>query len=211
MKISVSFLKSKFSMEETIEKINNSNANYLHVDIMDGNFVDNKNFDKEGLDFLKQSIKPLDIHLMVDDPINWLYYLESLNVDCITFHKEVLSQNKGIIESIKKRNIKVGLALNPETQLDDCFKELKIIDRILILTVKPGKGGQKFLTSQIEKIERLKKIQKKYNFEIEVDGGLNDETIKLLPKIDIIVSGSFICNSDDFNFQIKKLQNKNQD
>ncbi len=206
MKISVSFLSSKYNFKETIEKINNSKADFLHVDVMDGKFVENKNFDKEELsNLLSISKKPLDIHLMVNDPINWISYLQNLNIDCLTIHQEVLKNNDGVIKLIKEKDIKVGLAINPETKIESFISYLEKIDRILVLSVNPGKGGQQFLTSQVKKINKLKELQTKYDFELEVDGGINDKTIKLIPNIDIIVSGSYICNSDDFDGQINNL------
>lgn len=211
MKISVSFLKSKFSLQETIEKINQSTADFIHVDLMDGTFVASKTENVfEILECLKKATKPLDIHLMMEKDAlqNTLQEVYKLNPYRLAIHSE-LSNTLELIDEIKTRVILCGLAVNPDTTIEETKNYLKDIDFVLIMSVYPGRGGQAFLDSTISKLQELKKIKEEQNlsFEIAIDGGINNETVsKVKPYCDTLISGSFICMNDDYNKQIAELK-----
>lgn len=212
MKISVSYLSSKFSKKETLEKIEETSADYIHVDLMDGGFVPKKNFTmSEVLADLENHQKPLDVHLMVFDPILYIQDLAKLHPEYITFHVEATKDVVKTIEEIKKHNIKVGLSIKPNTNLYELMPYLSLIDLVLIMSVEPGKGGQDFILSSVNRLDELIKIREEnhLSFLIEMDGGINPDTIQLVPKLDIAVSGSFICMSDQYQPQIEKLLGKN--
>lgn len=206
MKISVSFLKSNLSPKETIKEIGKTNADYIHVDIMDGIFVKNKNYTPgEIVNLLKDSTKPLDVHLMVKNPYKWIDHLATLKIDYLTFHYELKEDLNKIIDYVKSLGIKVGIAIKPKTSVKKIKDILPLIDLIIVMTVEPGKGGQEFMLSQIEKINTLKEIQPNYHYLIGVDGGINAENIQLINP-DIIITGSFVTMSDNYQLQINKLK-----
>lgn len=205
MKISVSYLSSRFDKKTTLKKIVESKADYLHVDLMDGKYVDNKNFTiNEVLNDLKSIYLPLDIHLMVNNPDKYLEKLGSLNAEFITFHPSTSKNPNKTIEKIKSLGINVGIAINTNEDIHLIDEYLDKIDLVLIMSVYPGKGGQEFIPEVIEKLDYLKDK----NIIVAIDGGINNETIKLIEdkKIDIIVSGSYVCSSDDFDNQIANLK-----
>lgn len=201
--ISVSFLKSKLNKLDTINKIDKSDANYIHVDLMDGIYVENNNLDNY-LDGLENTIKPLDVHIMVDEPIKYIEDLSKLNTEIITFHLDSCDSPLEVINKIKEYNIKVGIAINPSDNINIIDNYLDLIDYVLVMSVVPGKGGQEFIKDTINKVELL---QNK-NVLLGIDGGINSETIKYLKnyKVDIYVSGSYICMSDNYNEQINILR-----
>ncbi len=211
MKIAVSYLKSKYDNDTTINLLEKTSADYIHVDLMDGIFVPQKNFQlKDIITLLKNRKKPLDIHLMVLDPIKYIDELAKLKPEYITFHLEATKNVLETIEKIKKYNLKVGLTLKPNTDIYELMPYLSIIDLVLIMSVNPGLGGQEFITDSINRLDELQKIRQdnNLNFEIEMDGGLNATTIKLVSSLDIAVSGSYICMYDDYQHQINSLLNK---
>ena len=206
--ISVSFIKSIYKEEKTISLINDSIANYLHIDIMDGIFVKEYNYDFTTIAYYLNGVKkPLDIHLMVKDVKKYIDEYKILKPTYITFHLEAVDNPKEVIDYIKENNIGVGLAFNPSTDIEKIIPYLSDIDIVLVLSVNPGAGGQKFIKDTIPKIKKLRNLQKNYHYLISVDGGINDETIKFVYNdIDIAVSGSYICESSDFNKQIVRLK-----
>ena len=204
--ISVSFLKSKLNKKDTIKKINESIADAIHVDLMDGLYVRTNNFTiKEVIDDLKDTFKPLDIHLMVNNPEKYIKDLAILKPMIITFHLNTTSNIDEVINMIKDYNIKVGIAINPDEDVNLLNNYIDKIDYVLIMSVYPGKGGQTFIKDVLEKLKYLKNK----NVLIGIDGGINEESIKYLKDyhIDNIISGSFICMSDDYNKQIEILKN----
>lgn len=209
MKVSVSYLKSKYSKEQTIKLIEHTSADYIHVDLMDGGFVPTRNFElQETLTLLQNHTKPLDIHLMVFDPIIYISELAKLKPEYLTFHIEATKDIVKTIELIKRNNIKVGLSLKPSTNILELMPYLCLIDLVLIMSVEPGTGGQSFLPSSISRLQELLKIRESnnLNFQISMDGGINAETIKLVPKLDIAISGSYVCLSDNYEAQINNLK-----
>ena len=208
MKISASYLAIKENFNENIIKLDNSNIDYIHMDIMDGNFVLNKTKEVNELyEALKNTKSKKDIHLMVNDVIKYVDMYEVFNPEFITFHVETNS----IIDSInyiKNKGIKVGLAINPNTPVNALYDYIDKIDLVLVMSVIPGKGGQKFIEDSINKINELVEYRNKnnLNYLISVDGGINNETIKLV-NTDISVIGSFITNYEDYNNQINLCKN----
>ncbi len=204
MKIAVSFIKSKYDDITTIQKIDETSADYLHVDIMDGKFAGQKNYSVEDIiNLAKHTSKLLDIHLMVLNPESYIEGLVQLNVKCITFHVEATDKVNEIIDLIHSYGIKAGISLNPETSVEKIKPYLDRIDEVLIMTVHPGKGGQTFIEEMTKKIDKLNNLG---DYILAVDGGINAETIKLVKKADMAVSGSFICESNDYEKSIEILR-----
>lgn len=204
-KVSASFLCDK-SSKDLINVLNNTNTDYIHFDVMDGLFVDNRFLNiKELKEVLSMSTKKNDIHLMVKDPSCYINEIKNFSIEFITIHYEIDDLEK-VIDLIKENNIKVGIAIKPETNIESIYYLLDKIDLVLIMSVEPGKSGQKFIDSSIEKVNKLKNEinKRKLNTLIEIDGGINNETLLLLNNVDIVVSSSFILN--DFN-NIDRIKN----
>lgn len=207
MKIAVSFLKSKFSLTETINNIEATDADMIHVDIMDGKFVQETTMDLPELyETLKNIKKPLDIHLMVSEPKHYIEVLKSLKPRYITIHAE-LNDAETYIDLIHSYGISAGVAINPKTRVMN-IDYLNKIDYVLIMGVNPGLGGQSLIPSTVEKIEVLNKLKNKYNYNYvtSFDGGVNLNTRYMLVGLDILVSGSYICMSDNYQEKINLLR-----
>lgn len=210
MKISTSILDSD-NRVTAIETLNASSTDYIHIDVMDGIFVPNQQMNtlEEISEINNVSKKKLDIHLMVSNPLEYIkkLHLEKKNIEYVTFHIESQSDIRKVISLIKKLNYKVGIALKPNTDINKLIPFLKEIDLILILSVEPGHGGQKFIATTSKKIENLSKIikEKKYPIKIEVDGGINNITIKQIQLSDIAVAGSYIIKSNNYEQSIQSL------
>ena len=204
MELSVSFLKEG-SYKEHIKAINNSNADYIHFDVMDGKFVKEKNLSiKELQDYINMSIKKNDVHLMVKDPSKYIEALSLYDVNNITIHKEIRNFDQ-MLEKIKSYGHRVGVALNPDTNIEDIYPYLDKIDLVLIMSVYPGKSGQKFIEKSLDKVKKLKEeIDKKdLHTLIEIDGGINEDNIYSLNDVNIIVSATYLLNNLD---QIDKIK-----
>ncbi len=205
MKIAGSFLK----IQNQVEKINNLNncVDYIHYDIMDGKFVENKTDLQTIFENTKNVTKAKDVHLMVNDIKKYIDEIKILKPNIITFHKEATNSPEEIIDYLHKLNIKAGLAINPNTDLNLIKNYLNIIDLILVMSVNPGKGGQSFIdiTDKVKELKNIK-IQNNYSYLIEVDGGINDQTIKKVNMADIVVVGSYITDSNDYQKQVEKLK-----
>lgn len=210
MKVSVSYLKSLYSKEKTIKLLEDTSCDYIHVDLMDGGFAGQKNFNiPEVLELLKDNKKSLDIHLMTFDPILYINDLKVLKPEYITFHLEATKDIIKTIAAIKNNGIKVGLSIKPSTDILELMPYLSMVDLVLLMSVEPGLGGQKFLPLTISRLKELIKIRSanNLNFLISVDGGINNETIKNVEKSDIVISGSYVCMKPNFDEQIKELRN----
>ena len=209
MKIAVSTLKSKYGIEDCINRVNQTDVDYIHVDVMDGKFVDIVTLGiPEVLDLFSNSPKPLDIHLMVESPREYIEAFKDLNVYNITFHIEIDENIYELIHMIKHYGIKAGIAINPETDIKKLYSVLDIVDTVLIMGVHPGAGGQKLMLSTVERIDELSDLRKdnKYHYEISFDGGVKKETRHLFDGLDILVSGSYICMSDNYQERIDELR-----
>lgn len=205
MKVSTSILSAS-DRKSAIQKLNQSNTDYIHIDVMDGKFVNNFQMPlKEILEYEKISEKKLDIHLMVKNPNKYIRRLKKKNIEYITIHYEINKNKDKIIKKIKNIGYKVGLAINPDTNIEAIKEYLDNIDLLLIMTVNPGQGGQKFMEKMIDKAINIKKEK---NITIEMDGGINNETIKKIKNIiDISVAGSYITNNPNYNEAINNLKN----
>lgn len=206
MKVSVSILKEYDRLINAVKKVNDSNADFLHIDVMDGKFVNNTKFSKEMVkDIISISKKKIDLHLMVED-LDLIKEYALLKPDMLTFHVEVIDDFK-IIDYVKSHGIKVGLAINPETKIDKLAQYVDDIDLVLFMSVTPGEGGQEFKEEVVDKIINFKKLAPK-DLIISIDGGVNNKTVSLCKYAgcDIVVSGSFITNSDNYTKQINELK-----
>lgn len=209
MQISVSYLSSYYSNEKTVMMLESTSANYIHVDLMDGGFVPNRNFTIDNvLKLLKNHEKPLDIHLMTFDPLIYINDLATLKPEYITFHLEATKDIVKTIELIKRNNIKVGISIKPATNILELMPYLALVDLVLLMSVEPGAGGQNFIYHIADKLKDLIKVrtENNLNFKIAMDGGLNEDTIKLVKDLDIAVVGSYICKSNNYEERIKLLK-----
>ncbi len=208
--ISASFLTSK-DIPNTLKKLNNTDVDFIHVDVMDGKYVDNKSLPfKEMRHIYKYTDKRLDVHLMVASPSNYISDYASLNTEYITIHLDTLEDTLSNLKLIKSYGIKAGLALNPDDKVDKLIPYLPYIDLILVMGVIPGSGGQKFINKTLSKLKELKVLKKEYkdfNFKISVDGGVNNLVLKKINNLtDIIVSGNYIISSDNYQEKINSLR-----
>ena len=206
LKISTSILASDNRIE-SIQKLNNTNSDYIHIDTMDGLFVPNTQMPiNEIIELEKISNKPLDIHLMVENPEEYITQLENKNIDYITIHIEINKDINKLINMIKSLNYKVGLSIKPNTNIDSLIPYLDKIDLVLIMSVEPGFGGQQFMPNSLEKAKYLRKLNP--SITIEIDGGIKDTNIKEVKKyVDIAVVGSYITNNNNYQEAINNLKN----
>jgi len=208
--IATSILGIKDNLNE-IKKINDTDTDYIHLDIMDGEFVNNKTYNFNEIERINKVIsKSKDVHLMVSHPITYIKDYISIKPDIITFHLEALDDIDEAINLIKSEGIKVGISLKPKTPVVEIYPYLDKIDLVLIMSVEPGYGGQPFIEKSLSKIKELKEYisAKYYPVLIEVDGGINNITGKLCSQAgaDIIVAGSFVTNNSNYQNQINKLR-----
>ncbi len=206
MKLSVSLLNAQNRIK-TAKVLNNTDINYFHIDVMDGKFVSQVSFPiNEIKEISGISKKPLDIHLMIEEPMPIIEKLKELpNINNITIHLEINNNVNSILSKLKEYGIKRGIAIKPNTDINFLKPYLDNIDLILIMTVEPGYGGQPFIESSIQRIKNIKKIIEGYNILLEVDGGINNKTIKKVSLSDIAVIGSYITTSDNMEERINNL------
>ncbi len=209
MKVNVSILSNTLKPLDIVKELDKTNADAIHIDIMDGKFVDNKTWTtSEIIKLTKYSNLPLDVHLMVNNPSKYIEDYAMLNTNNITFHYEAVKDVNKVINEIKDYGLKVGIAVNPDTDVKNIYDYLSNIDIVLIMSVYPGKSGQVFINEALDKIKELKDYIVNNNLKtlISVDGGINDETGKLCKEAgaDILVSASYIHN--DIKNNIDKLK-----
>jgi ribulose-phosphate 3-epimerase len=196
MKIGVSILNSK-DLKRDLELLNNTNCDYFHIDVMDNKFVTNKNDPYDILKYYENLYnKRLDVHLMCEKPLSYIDKYINLNTEFITFHVEIKEDIEKIIKHIKEYGIKVGLAIKPSTDIRFIEPFIDDIDLVLLMSVEPGYGGQKFLMSSETRIKELKDLIKDKNILISVDGGIDNITKKYVKEADILVSGSYILKGN---------------
>ncbi len=207
MKVVVSYINSIYDEAKTIELIDKCvGADGIHCDLMDGKYVTNNNFCLADFEKMVSGCqKKLDIHLMVENPSQYFEVLEKLNPECIYIHPD---SEANYMEALEKLNDKAGIAINPDEEINKWENTFGSVKRVLLMSVVPGKGGQKFLENTKERLTNLLEYKKKYGFSIYVDGGINDITIEEVNKADGVVVGSFICRSEDFQKQIELLKSK---
>ena len=207
--ISTSILTIKENLKENIQKLDSTKTDFLHIDVMDGMFVPNNSVALDVYEELLKDIStPLDVHLMVKNVKDYINLYAKLNPIIITFHYEAVSNHLEIIDYIKSLNIKVGMSIKPATKVEEIVSLLPYLDLVLVMSVEPGYGGQEFIYDSHIKINELDKIRKEKNYAylIEVDGGVNDITSKLCKNADILVVGSFITDSENYQLQIEKIR-----
>ncbi len=212
--IAPSILSADFAnLGADVTKIEKAGADWVHIDVMDGCFVPNITIGSLVVKDLRKITKMVfDVHLMIKNPIDYVEDFAKAGADYITIHAEACENNlEETIDLIKKLGVKVGVSVKPKTSIDVIKNIINKIDLVLIMTVEPGFGGQKFMPECVDKITQTKQLIEKENLghiHIEVDGGINSETAKIVKEAgaDVLVAGSYIYNADNISEAVKSLK-----
>lgn len=209
--VAPSILSADFAnLEKEINAIAQAGADWVHVDVMDGQFVPNLTIGIPVVKSLKKvSSLPLDVHLMIVQPERYVEQFVKAGADYLTIHVESTDNPKAVLEKIRSLGAKAGITLRPKTAVESVLPLLSLCDLVLVMTVEPGFGGQSFMMDQITKIDVLKNYITKNNLKclIEVDGGINSETAKLCKNADVFVAGSYVFGQQDYRTAIDDLKN----
>lgn len=213
MKVAPSMLSADFAnLYADIEMVNNSEADYFHLDVMDGLFVPNISFGFPVMQAIaKYAQKPLDVHLMIVNPQNYISQVRDLGAEFMNVHQEACTHLHRTVQAIRNAGMKAAVTLNPATPVVMLENIVEDVDMILLMSVNPGFGGQTFIPNTINKLQKLRELISKSNNKplIEIDGGVNAETAPLLAKAgaDIVVAGSYVFGSQDPTATISFLKN----
>lgn len=198
--IAPSILAADFAnLESEIKKVTAAGADWIHVDVMDGHFVNNITIGVPVVQSLKKvSTIPLDVHLMIEQPEKYIAAFVKAGADYLTIHVESTKDPASVLKEIRKLGAKPGITLRPRTDLKEILPFLPLVDLVLVMTVEPGFGGQAFMEDQVVKVEQLRQEidSKKLNCLIEVDGGVTDVTAQKLKSADVFVAGSYVFKND---------------
>ena len=210
MEVSLSILTIDFL--NTNQKLNElEGLNYIHMDVMDGHFVPNISFGPAVIKAISKERKEIiDTHLMISNPIDYIEEFVKAGSHYITFHVEANSDVIDTINKIKSYGVKAGISIKPNTTVEEIKEYLPLVDMVLVMSVEPGFGGQKFMMQSIDKVKLLKELKEEYGYSylINIDGGINDTTAPYIaPYVDLAVSGSYVVNNLNPNEALLKLKN----
>lgn len=212
IKIAPSILQADFAnMGKVIKDLEEAGSDYIHLDVMDGSFVETITFGPKMVkDIRKITSLPLDVHLMIVSPEKHVAQFAEAGADIITIHSEAVEDLRGCLEDIKSLGVKCSVSIKPNTPVDDILDVLDIIDMVLIMTVEPGKGGQSLIESALDKARELKRLKSKngYSYDIQADGGIKPHTKDMVISagVNILVAGSAITSAKDYKKAIRELK-----
>ena len=209
IKIAPSLLAADFSrLGDEIKKVEDAGADWLHVDVMDGHFVPNITLGPFIVEAMKRSARiPLDVHLMIEKPADYAKNFIDAGADILTFHIEAMDSPIELFEMIKGEGVKAGVSLSPDTDIDESEEVYRLVDKVLIMTVHPGFGGQGFIKEMLPKIAKMRRLIGAEK-DLQIDGGVNFETLADAASAgtNVIVAGTSIFGSDDVKDMIKRLR-----
>lgn len=211
-KIAPSILAADYAnFASELKRIEETSAEYVHIDIMDGQFVPNISFGADVVASMRKHSKLVfDCHLMVVNPERFVDAFAQAGADIMTIHAESTLHIHGALQKIKAAGMKAGIVINPGTPISAIEPVLSLVDQVLIMTVNPGFGGQAFIPEMLEKVQKVAKIrdEKGYNFDIEVDGGVDNKTIKACYQAgaNVFVAGSYLFKASDLTAQVETLR-----